>query len=224
MTKSCIINVRFMLHPILWLIIFFFWRIRQSQSTLSLLLLLLSWVQHLLLHWGLDTSLRIYYYFFIFDIIALILEIVTAMNLVNETNLDFDCLSTLKPLEKNIGSTTTDSGVFVLLIQMLLSPVSKPGEDCGSTTTHFGVVVLLIQMLLSPISKQGEFWFNYPLWSCPIHFWFGISKSTQWTRRIWFWFWKKPRLSYDVVRLGDTTNKRVWCTVLWARKAFHKAE
>ena len=123
----------------------------------------------MLLHWGLDTSLRIYYYF-IFDIIALILEIVTAMNLVNETNLDFDCLSTLKPLEKNIGATTTHFGVVVLLIQMLLSPVSKPGGDCGSTTTDFGVVVLLIQMLLSPISKQGEFWFNYPLWSCPIHF------------------------------------------------------
>ena len=27
-------------------------------------------------------------------------------------------------------------------------------------------------------------------------------------------FRNKPRLSYDVVRLGETLNKRLWCTVM----------
>ena len=48
-----------------------------------------------------DTQLKTSYFVvkYLAEMIALILEIFTAMNLVNQTKFDFDCLSALNSLE-----------------------------------------------------------------------------------------------------------------------------
>ena len=85
--------------------------------------------------------------------------------------------------------------------------------NCGSTTPLFvGWAVPLIQMsnqmLLSPVSKLGV-WFNFPLWSCLSYFFIRNLKEDTVDKDFDLDFRNKPRLSYDVVRLGETLSKRL---------------
>ena len=101
--------------------------------------------------------------------------------------------------------------------------------NCGSTTPLFvGWAVPLIQMsnqmLLSPVSKLGVYIVQLPTLELSFLFFIRNLKEDTADKDFNLDFRNKPRLSYDVVRLGETLSKRLWCMVLCARKAFHKAK